>query len=128
MLDTKSRLVLSVLAKETKNGNYKIFELPDIIMSLPKHYRMDESAIKHILIHLERQDIISIKYEDDEKYCLAVLPFGFEILETEKPKYYREIKDKKNNNNNFLIGFFSAFLGTSAGFAIFYLIFKFLVK
>ena len=128
MIDTRSKLVLSMLAKETKNGNYKIFELPDIITSLPRHYRMDKSAVVHILLHLERQDLISIKYEDDEKYCLAVLPYGFEILENEKPKYYKEIKDKKNLNNNFLIVFCAAFLGAFLGFLIFYLIIKFLPK
>lgn len=128
MIDTKSKLVLSIISKETKNGNYKIFELSDIIMSLPRHYRMDKVAVKHILMYLERQDIISIKYEDDEKYCMAVLPFGYEILENEKPKYYKEIEDKKIKNNNFLICFFASFLGTSVAFSIFYLIFKFLIK
>ena len=126
MIDTKTKLVLSILSKEAKTGGYKVFEIQDIIMSLPRHYRMDKDAIKHILTHLERQDIISIKYEDDDTYCLCILPFGFEILENEKPKYYREKKDKKINKNIFFMGFFSAFLGTILAITIFYFLIKFI--
>ena len=89
MIDTKSKLILNILAKECGNGNYHIVEVADIIMSLPRHFRMDSEAVKHILTHLERQDIISIKYDDEGTYCVAVLPYGFEILETEKPKYLK---------------------------------------
>ena len=81
MIDIKSKIVLTILAKEASNGGYKIFEIPDIIQSMPKHYRIDTDAVKHILSHLERQDIISIKYDDDDTYCIAVLPYGYEILE-----------------------------------------------
>ena len=93
MLDTKSKLVLKILAKESSGGSYKIFESSDIISLLPKRYRTDSEGIRHILTHLERQDLISIKYDDDDLYCLAVLPFGFEEIEEspvmkvkEKPK------------------------------------------
>ena len=126
MIDTKTRLVLSILAKESKSGGYKVFEIQDIIMSLPRHYRIDKDGVKHILAHLERQDIISIKYEDDDTYCICVLPFGFEILENEKPKYFREKNNKKINKNIFLTGFFAAFLGTLLAFSIFYFLIKFI--
>lgn len=124
MIDTKSKLVLNILAKECGNGNYHIVEVSDIIMSLPRHFRMDSEAVKHILTHLERQDIISIKYDDDGTYCIAVLPYGFEILENEKPRFYKTPKDKKNINflNIFLI-FISSFFGAFLGLIIcFYLI------
>ncbi len=99
MIDTKSKLVLSILAKESADGSYKIIEIPDIIMALPKRFRMDSDAVKHILTHLERQDIISVKYDDDDVFCLAVMPYGFEILENEKPKLLKKPKEKPQNIN-----------------------------
>lgn len=83
MIDAKSKLVLKILSKECGNG-YKIVEIPDIIMALPKRFRMDSENVKHILTHLERQDMISIKYDDDDIYCVSVLPFGYETLESEQ--------------------------------------------
>lgn len=119
MIDTKSKLVLNILAKECGNGNYHIVEVSDIIMSLPRHFRMDSEAVKHILTHLERQDIISIKYDDDGTYCVAVLPYGFEILETEKPKYLKNTESKKRINYlNILLIFISSFLGAFLGIII----------
>lgn len=105
MIDTKSKLVLSILAKESSDGSYKIVEIPDIIMALPKRFRMDSDAVKHILTHLERQDIISVKYDDDDVFCLAVLPYGFEILENEKPISIKKIKEKPQK-----VGFLTIFL------------------
>ena len=95
MLDSKSRLVLKILAKESSGGSYKIFESSDIISALPKHYRTDSEGINHILTHLGRQDMIHIKYDDDDVYCLAVLPYGFEALENvNSPK----VVHNKNRN------------------------------
>lgn len=122
MLDTKSKLVLSILYQEAKNGNYKIFELQDIIMSLPKRYRMDTQSVKNILNHLERQDIISIKYDDEDKFCLCVLPYGFEIIENEKPvkSVFKEKKPAQSINYALLgvICFLGAFLGSIMAFLL----------
>lgn len=126
MIDTKSKLVLKILAKECGNGNYKIVEIPDIIMSLPRHFRMDSEAVKHILTHLERQDIISIKYDDDDVYCLSVLPYGFEILENEKPKLIKKekTKERKLNIMTIFLSFISALIGTTLGIIICYFLLK----
>jgi stalled ribosome rescue protein Dom34 len=124
MIDTKSKLILSILARECQNGNYHIVEISDIILSLPRHFRMDTETVKHILTYLERQDIISIKYDDDQTYCLAILPYGFEILENIKTKSPKQIKEKnKPKFFNLLCVFLSAFLGAFLGIIIsFYLL------
>ena len=83
MLDIKSKLVLKILQKECPDGSYKIVESKDIISSLPAKFRVDSDGLDNILIYLERQEYISIKYDDDGVYCLCVLPFGNEILENE---------------------------------------------
>lgn len=86
MIDIKSKLVLKILIKECSNGSYKIIEASDIINSLPPRYRVDSEGLDNILNFLERQDYISIKYDDDGVYCLCVLPGGFEASETDNKK------------------------------------------
>ena len=124
MIDVKSKIVLNILAKEIKNGGYKIFDLSDIIMSMPKHYRVDKESVKHMLFYLERQDAISIKYDEDDRFCIAVLPYGFEILENEKPKFYRQEKSNDPNTSSLQVFLFSL-LGSLLGSLVIALIFKF---
>ena len=83
MLDIKSKLVLKILQKECPGGSYKIVEAKDIVSSMPIKFRVDNDGLDNILIYLERQEYISIKYDDDGIYCLCVLPFGNEVLENE---------------------------------------------
>ena len=123
MIDTKSKLILSILSKECENGNYKIVEICDIISALPRQFRMDSEAIEHILTYLERQDAISIKYDDDDVYCLAILPYGYQILENSKPKLIYS-NSPKTNKFTAILCFFSAFLGTMVGIGITFLIIK----
>ena len=86
MLDIKSKLVLKILNKECPNGSFKVVDSGDIISSMPNKYKVDTEGLKHILIYLERQDCISIKYDDENIYCLAVLPYGYELCENDKQK------------------------------------------
>ncbi len=83
MLDIKSKLVLKILLKECPNGAYKIVDAKDIISALPSRYKVDGDGLDNILIYLERQEYISIKYDDEGVYCLCVLPYGNEVLEDE---------------------------------------------
>lgn len=126
MIDTKTKLVLKSLANQCRDGNYKIVEISDIIMSLPKRFRVEPDAVKHILTYLERQDMISIKYDDDGVFCLAVLPYGFEILEDEDSKMFKKehSRNKKFNIFPILTSFLSALLGASIGILIFYFVLK----
>lgn len=123
MIDIKSKIVLNILSKETKNGGYKIFDLSDIIMSMPKHYRADKESVKHMLFYLERQDAISIKYDEDDKFCIAVLPYGYELLENEKPSFQGQKHYTEKEKNQFVFPFLSALLGSIIGSMIISLIF-----
>lgn len=120
MIDTKTKLVLGILVKECGNDSYKIIDASDIIMALPRHFRIDSTSVKHILTHLENQDMISIKYEDDDTYCVAVLPMGFEALENQKPKLMktRKLSEKQISWLTIFFSFLSAFLGTTFGILI----------
>ena len=115
MLEQKSKLVLKFLIQECPNGSYKIIEAKDIISSMPIKYKMDYEAFDNILSYLERQDCISIKYDDNNIYCLCVLPLGYEIFENE---IKNKKEDKKSSNLwliliiNLLISFAGGILGT----------------
>lgn len=86
MLDLKSNLILKILKKECKNGGYKIIDKSDVISSLPGKYRCEFEELDHITSYLERQDYISIKYDDENVYCLCILPRANEENETKKIK------------------------------------------
>ncbi len=86
MLDIKSKIVLKLLSKECPNGAYKIVDASDIISAMPNKYKVDSEGLEHILIYLERQDCISIKYDDDNVYCLAIMPYGYQICENSNQK------------------------------------------
>ena len=95
MLDLKSKLVLKILIKECPYGSYNIIESKDIISAMPSKYKIDLEGLDNILIYLERQEYISIKYDDDGVYCLCVLPFGNEILENDDNKKREEKKSSR---------------------------------
>ena len=83
MLDIKSKIVLKILQKECPHGAYNLVEAKDIISAMPIKYRVDNDGLNHILIYLERQEYISIKYDEEDVFCLCVLPFGNEVLEND---------------------------------------------
>ena len=93
MLDLRSKAVLKFLVEQSKEGSYKVVDVEDIISCIPKQFRADKEVVGQILKHLQSGDYISVKYGDDEKYCLCPLPFGRQFMENE------EIS--KNNQQNF---------------------------
>ncbi len=124
MLDIKSKLVLKLLVKECPNGAYNIVEAKDIISSLPLKYRVDFDGLDNILIYLERQEYISIKYDDDGVYCLCVLPYGNEILENEPNKKKEEENSLPRLWKIMFLSFLSTFAASMLTLLIAYLLFK----
>ena len=121
MLDIKSKLVLKILSKECPNGSFKIVESKDIISAMPSKYRVDIDGLDNILIYLERQEYISIKYDDDGVYCLCVLPYGNEILETEQTQK-REGRNPSLLWKYALTSFLTAFAASLLSLLIAYLL------
>ena len=121
MLDIKSKLVLKILQKECPGGAYKIVDAKDIVSAMPIKFRVDNDGLDNILIYLERQEYISIKYDDDGVYCLCVLPFGNEVLENEMT-----IKKEKSHLPIFIFALLT-FLGSLLSNLIFFLIQNFLL-
>lgn len=112
MLDLKSQTVLKILIKECKNGGYKIIETSDIISALPERYKTDAEGLKNILTYLEHSDCISIKYDDDGVYCLAVLPYAYKMVETKQEQKKKGITlPLKIYIIIFFLSFAASFLG-----------------
>lgn len=93
MLDLKSNLVLKILQKECHGSGYKVIDKADIISAMPAKYRVDEDGLENIITFLERNECVHVKYDDDNVYCLCILPIGNQITENQvsqkkqKPKY-----------------------------------------
>ena len=115
MLDIKSKLVLKILVKECPNGAYNIVDAKDIISLLPNRYKVDNDGLDNILIYLERQEYISIKYDDEGVYCLCVLPFGNEVLEDEHYNKKREGSTPPRLFIIFIVVFLASFSASFAG-------------
>ncbi len=92
MLDIKTKLVLKILIKECPSGRYKIVDGKDVISSLPQRYKIDLDGLDEVLSYLERQEMISIKYDDEGLYCMSVLPLGYEEGSKSLAKQKREEK------------------------------------
>ena len=121
MLDTKYIEILKIIKKEAPNGNFALLESEDILSALPKKLHIDKSALKKAIVHLEHLDYITIKYDDDGIYCIAIMPLGEDAINNTN-KNDREIPFKKNLYAVFC--FLSAFLGAVLGCIIMWLIFK----
>ena len=86
MLDLKSNLVLKKKKKECHGNSYKVIDKADIISAMPAKYRVDEEGLDHIISFLERNECIHVKYDDDDVYCLCILPIGNQITEEQANK------------------------------------------
>lgn len=122
MLDKRSKIALKFFVKECNEGSYKILEAEEIVAHLPKKLHADEQVVAQIVKYLENGEYISVKYADQQKYCLCPLPFGRQFVEN------LEQEEKEKRQNKFLwlkngIAFFvCAFLGGFFGTFIYYLL------
>ncbi len=101
MLDTKSGLILKIILNECKDGGYKLLEKNDLLSCLPSKYRVEEEELDKIIYGFEKDELISIRYDDEKVYCICTLPKATKILETQK-----------NNNVVYKFNFFLFFVLT----------------
>lgn len=119
MLDSRSKSVLNFLVKECSEGSYKIIEASDILSALPKNYNADKEIISQIIKHLENGEYISVKYSDDEQFCLCPLPFGRQFIENDEIQLTNRKSIKSIGSKIFFSAFFSAFMGAFLGTLIY---------
>lgn len=80
MLDKRSVKLLVFLVRSCEDGSFKVIETEDLMKAVSS--RADLDVIRPILKFLRDSDMIDIKYSDETKYCLSVLPKGRVYVET----------------------------------------------
>ncbi len=123
MLDDRSKNLLNYLVKECNEGSYRVFDVKELINSLPKKYKPDDSAISLCMDYLEKGNYISIKYKDSKLYCISPLPFARQILENESNEQQKTKKMYKLGSFLYLLVFICAFLGSFLAIILYGLIF-----
>jgi len=84
MLDKQTTKLLVSLARICDDGSYKIIETAEMTKTVSKH--ADFEAIRPMLKFLQDNEMIDIKYSDESKFSLSVLPKGRVFVETQSNK------------------------------------------
>jgi len=125
MLDIRSKSVLNFLIKECSEGDYKIIDVDDILSSLPDNFNLDREIVFQIIKYLEYSEYVSVKYSDDEQFCLCPLPFGRQFIEKDKNQSKNKESIKNIGKKIYFYAFFCALLGSFLGTLIYNLITNF---
>jgi len=81
MLDKQSLKLLVYLANTCEDGSFKIVEVAEMTKAVSKKAELE--AIRPTLKFLQDHEMIDIKYSDESKYSLSVLPKGRVYVETQ---------------------------------------------
>ena len=79
MLDFRSKTILNYLVNECNEGSYRVIETKELIASLPKKIKADSTLVEQAMKYLEKGNYISIKYKDNNMYCVSPLPFARQL-------------------------------------------------
>lgn len=112
MLENNQKIILYFLVNEC-GESYKIIEIEDI-----EDYLRDLKKRINIISTLKRlQDrgYISIKYFDENKYCLCVLPLGRQVYDNERAELNNKRLIKFETALVIFLIFIFAFLGSFLG-------------
>jgi len=120
MLDKRTLKLLKYVAHICDDGSFKIIETPDLSKAVSS--RADIETIRPMLKLLQDNEMIDVKYSDDTKYCLCVLPKGRVYIEHNEYKSNEVIMTRRFLK--LVIG--AAFIAAFAGAFLGALLFKFL--
>ncbi len=81
MLNQKNALTLKVLNLICDDETYKVVDVDTILSKFPSKHKGGKSDLIQCLEFLNGGGFIDIKYEENDTYCLTVLPKGRMILE-----------------------------------------------
>lgn len=123
MLDERSKIILKYLVNECSEGGYRVIDKTELLNSLPKKYKPDDSTISLCMDYLEKGNYISIKYKDSKMYCVSPLPFARQILENESNEREKTKKMYKIGSLLYIFVFICAFLGSFLAIILYGLIF-----
>ena len=103
MKQKNESIILSFLQHECEFGKFQLVEKQDMLAALDKF--VDANELDSLLLSLERQGYVKIKYEDDNVYCLSLSK--------------KEVEEKREQNHSlslfYFLSFVAAFLGGMLG-------------
>ena len=108
MLDQRTSELLNIINGECQGTGYKILSLSELSLSMPKKYCMDQDGIRQSLKVLYEKEYLSVKYEDQNEVCLAVLPKGRLVFENGIEK---EMERKSSDKRTATFAFMGALFG-----------------
>ena len=123
MLDIRSKAVLEYLVKECKEGSYRVIDSGELINSIPKKFKADIGTVNVCMEYLEKGNYVSIKYKDDNMYCVTPLPFARQMLENESNIKAKYRKFFGVGSLLYILVFVFAFLGSFLAIIVYGLIF-----
>ena len=104
MLDKRSEELLRIINKECNEGSYKVLEVDDLIRLMPRKFKADYETISQLMGYLKAGEYISLKYSDNEVFCVSPLPRGRRIFEVEQEE--KRKGKKKKVKGFFLLTFY----------------------
>ena len=123
MLDLRSKCILKYLVGECGEGSYRVFEVKELLECLPNKFKADGVVVGQCMQYLEKGNYISIKYKDNNMYCVSPLPFARQILENESNEKQKTKKLIKMGSMLYVLVFVFAFLGSFMAILVYGLIF-----
>ena len=87
VLDKRTKKLLDVILRICgDDGAYKIIEIDEIVKGMSPRFKIESEGLAQIFKFMIAMELIDIKYNDENVYCLAVLP---------KARIYEEHKIEK---------------------------------
>jgi len=122
-LDKRSKRLLNEIVRICgEDGAYKIIEKADLKNAMQPKYKVDGEMLEQMIKFLLATDMIDIKHDDENVYCIAIMPKG-RIYEEQEQKT-RENKVIGKGLAFFII--FGSFLASIVGAVIASVILHFL--
>jgi len=109
MLDKQSVKLLVYLTHICEDGSFKIVETAEMTKAVSK--KADLETIRPTLKFLQDNEMIDIKYSDESKYSLSVLPKGRVFAETQGSKKTDVTLSRRMVVIAIMGSFIAAFLG-----------------
>lgn len=113
MLDKFTNTILKKISEYTQGEEYVIINLEELKNSLP--FKSDNEGLLSTIKFLQKQEMITLKYSDDQNVCLSVTPQGRQYLEEQKELLKQRLTKVRKSLVAGVGVFIAAMLGSIVG-------------
>lgn len=119
MLDKKTQTLLKTINRQCKDDSYKVIDKSEFLKVYKKKNKVNEQVLSNMIKSLQKSEFISVKYSDEQVYCLAVNTKGRNYFDSEYKHNKEILKLRKMFFYYVILAGISAFLGTAAAIYLF---------